>query len=211
MTVRSETNERVTVWTRTCGCGASESVTFIGVPVEPPVFDGWTYDHRGFVLCPECGASWVRQIEQHTRFESGSGRAGNQPKGKYQGSEQAESGEAESGEYDIRLGPVVQTKTVGWHPSCKCARDGELKPIPCTVLDPFLGSGTTLLVAQRLGRDGIGIESKREYAEMAKDRLEKDAGMFSRVTLSGGAPQNQGDAAEDEQPDLLGQDSVHHH
>ena len=54
MTVRIEHGESTTVWTRTCGCGASESVTFIGVPAKPPVFDGWTYNHRGLVLCPKC-------------------------------------------------------------------------------------------------------------------------------------------------------------
>lgn len=40
-----------------------------------------------------------------------------------------------------------------------------------TVLDPFGGSGTTALVANRLGRDAILIELKREYAEIARDRL----------------------------------------
>lgn len=45
-----------------------------------------------------------------------------------------------------------------------------------TVLDPFLGSGTTLLVASRFGRDGIGIELNPEYARMAEDRIHRDAG-----------------------------------
>jgi DNA modification methylase len=39
------------------------------------------------------------------------------------------------------------------------------------VLDPFAGSGTTLLAARRLGRSGIGIEFLSEYAEMAAERL----------------------------------------
>lgn len=41
------------------------------------------------------------------------------------------------------------------------------------VLDPFLGSGTTLIVAKELGRSGIGIELNREYAETAKERISK--------------------------------------
>jgi hypothetical protein len=45
-----------------------------------------------------------------------------------------------------------------------------------TVLDPFLGSGTTLMVASRLGRDGIGIELKPEYATMAEGKIQRDAG-----------------------------------
>jgi DNA modification methylase len=49
------------------------------------------------------------------------------------------------------------------------------------VLDPFLGAGTTALVADRLGRDCIGIELNPEYAEMARKRLVADAGMFAQV------------------------------
>ena len=35
----------------------------------------------------------------------------------------------------------------------------------------FLGTGTTLLVAEKLGRNGIGIELNKEYIEIAKERL----------------------------------------
>ena len=50
-----------------------------------------------------------------------------------------------------------------------------------TVLDPFLGSGTTLLVADRLGREGIGIELNPTYAAMARRRIEADCPMFAEV------------------------------
>jgi DNA modification methylase len=39
------------------------------------------------------------------------------------------------------------------------------------VLDPFMGSGTAIIVANRLGRNAIGIEIKTEYFERAKDIL----------------------------------------
>jgi site-specific DNA-methyltransferase (adenine-specific) len=39
------------------------------------------------------------------------------------------------------------------------------------VADPFLGSGTTALVAQELGRDWLGIELNAAYARMAEERL----------------------------------------
>ena len=41
------------------------------------------------------------------------------------------------------------------------------------VLDPFAGSGTTGVVAKRLGRDFIGCEINPDYAQMATDRIEK--------------------------------------
>ncbi len=42
------------------------------------------------------------------------------------------------------------------------------------VLDPFLGSGTTLVVCYRLGRAGVGIEISEEYCQLAAERLEKE-------------------------------------
>ena len=56
-------------------------------------------------------------------------------------------------------------------------------PTNGTVLDPFGGSGTVALVAQRMGRDAILIEISPEYVEMARKRIESDAPMFSQVEV----------------------------
>lgn len=40
------------------------------------------------------------------------------------------------------------------------------------MLDPFLGSGTTMFVANQMGRDCVGIEIHPEYYEKIKSRLE---------------------------------------
>jgi DNA modification methylase len=40
-----------------------------------------------------------------------------------------------------------------------------------TVLDPFLGTGTTSLAAARCGRNSIGVEVEAAYLDMAAQRL----------------------------------------
>jgi site-specific DNA-methyltransferase (adenine-specific) len=53
--------------------------------------------------------------------------------------------------------------------------------VPCTVLDCFLGSGTTALVADRLQRHCIGIDLSLTYAEMAQRRIEADCPLFTSL------------------------------
>jgi site-specific DNA-methyltransferase (adenine-specific) len=46
------------------------------------------------------------------------------------------------------------------------------------VLDPFMGAGTTAVVARKLNRSYIGYELNPEYVKMANDRLYKELGMW---------------------------------
>jgi len=62
-----------------------------------------------------------------------------------------------------------QYVTVGWT-DCGCGAGFE----PGIVLDPFMGAGTTALVARKSGRDYIGIELNQEYKEMAENRIKKE-------------------------------------
>lgn len=64
----------------------------------------------------------------------------------------------------------VAVETVGWRPTCKC---NDARVVPCVVLDPFAGSGTTLAVAAELGRVGVGCELNPEYIKLAEERIAK--------------------------------------
>jgi len=55
-----------------------------------------------------------------------------------------------------------------------------------TVLDPFLGSGTVAVVAERLGRNCLGIELNPEYAEQARERILHARAKRSEQLRSGG-------------------------
>jgi DNA modification methylase len=127
--------------------------TFPQALVEPCIKAGTS--ERG--VCPECGAPWERVVEREGTgrdYDRGSlpsdGRALGQPQ---------RSG-AGSGALS------VVTTTTGWRPTC--THDADL--VPATVLDPFAGSGTTGLVAQRLSRRAVLIDLNADYLDQVMDR-----------------------------------------
>jgi site-specific DNA-methyltransferase (adenine-specific) len=53
-----------------------------------------------------------------------------------------------------------------------------------TVLDPFLGTGTTMLAAMKTNRNRIGVEIDSEYCQMALKRLKKDGRtLFNQIEI----------------------------
>jgi len=53
-----------------------------------------------------------------------------------------------------------------------------------TVLDPFLGTGTTTIAAAKTGRDSTGFEVDSQYFDMARRRIEVEtSSLFSKSTL----------------------------
>lgn len=80
------------------------------------------------------------------------------------------------------------------HPSSARLSHPNEKPIPVmtkmvrlgslngeTILDPFMGSGTTLRAAKDLGRKAIGIELEEKYCEVAAKRLAQEVFDFSET------------------------------
>jgi hypothetical protein len=136
--------------------------TFPEKLVEPCIKAGTS--QRG--ACPECGAPWARVVE--VRNAGGSYHDHENDLGRGQRHEKGKKlvGADFYAEY-------AAPRTTGWAPTCDHGDGLEVEP--CVVLDPFAGSGTTLLVALRLGCRAIGIEINHEYAEIARRRIRVEA------------------------------------
>lgn len=130
--------------------------------------------------CPACGAPWVRCVVRGENPYPGSSHdhtadlVGT-------GAQRHESGLPAGTIMAKRWQERQSPQTTGWAPGCSCDA-GD--PVPCVVLDPFLGSGTTAMVADRLQRDAVGIELSPTYVAMARRRLEQDAGPMFADTVT---------------------------
>jgi DNA modification methylase len=121
--------------------------------------------------CPACGAPWARQVERgetnwQERKANGATRGNLAAEGNV-GAGHAGGVHGVGMSHDLNAAPRTLT---GWAPTCTCDA-GD--PVPCTVLDPFMGSGTTALVARSLGRHAIGCELNADYLAIARKRLEQ--------------------------------------
>lgn len=134
--------------------------TFPEKLVELPILASTS--ERG--CCAICGAPWRRLKEPTPEYAALFGSN--------------DGADAERHEKGYRKhSPAVSAdyRTTGWRPTCDCHPAMAGEPVPCVVMDPFAGSGTTGAVAQRLGRDFIGIELNPEYLELARERIEGKA------------------------------------
>jgi DNA modification methylase len=113
--------------------------------------------------CPRCGAPWARVIKHSNMVID-------------------RSDHAEKSGIRIKIsGTMVEpceTETLGWRPTCTC---GITERVQGVALDPFCGTGTTLVVAKRLGHIGIGIDLSEKYVRMSERRLQREPAATMRL------------------------------
>ena len=100
--------------------------------------------------CSKCGSPWTRLMNT---LEN----AGHKPR------LDEKHFKCGSGEHKSSIKEFVK-----WQSTCSCGID---ETVPCTVLDPFAGAGTTLWVAEQLGTNSIGIELNPDYCEIIEKRM----------------------------------------
>ena len=155
---------RRSVWTLpTQPLKAAHFAAFPEALVEPMILAGTS----AAGACGNCGTPWAREVEHSDAS------AGKKPHSTIY------SEAARTGSVGRQVGVVAKgaassgfatrdATTTGWRPTCAC---GANEVVPCVVLDPFSGSGTTGRVARDHGRSYIGIDLSADYLALAKKRM----------------------------------------
>jgi len=141
--------------------------------VEPCIQAGTS--ERG--CCVTCGAPWERILEKDIEAPDGQGNFGKNGSKWVDEHQQSSGHRIQKNMNALRaLGrdhdnPFPVRKTIGWKPTCTCGC-AESDVIPCTVLDPFMGSGTVALVARNLNCSSVGCELNPAYIDIYKTKLD---------------------------------------
>lgn len=190
MEPQREDNNRLNTKQAITGARSDDGLTFYnnGSPAGAPPLDWWeiptqpyagahyaTFPERLVVrpveaMCPKfvcrtCGEPRRRITERTEEHAAARARVGDLNR--------RDAGQGSSGPRTQQLGTMTSAEniTVGWS---DCGHDDFRRGV---TLDPFAGSGTTLAVAEGLGRDSIGIDLDSRNADLAQQRC----GMFLTV------------------------------
>jgi DNA modification methylase len=155
-------------WPTRGGAGSLQHYAAYPIPLAELAIKAGTSE-RG--VCGTCGAPFARVVERekHPTRDVEAQRAATATR----------TGRSD-GHVSAPEGMVDTTRTTGWRPTCTCGADA---PVPAVVLDPFVGSGTTLIAADRLGRSALGIDVQPQYIDLAAGRARRDAPLFADVEV----------------------------
>lgn len=162
-------NMRSVLTIQTQAFAEAHFATFPEKLVEPCLKAGTS--ERG--CCPRCGAPWRRLTDPAPEYAALLGRDWSDPdrdEREGRGHFVLPDGQR-AGQRPVKRSPRAVSadyRTVGWESTCTCL---EPEPVPAVVLDPFAGSGTVGVVAEKLGRDAILIELNPEYCALAARRI----------------------------------------
>ncbi len=132
--------------------------TFPEKLIEPCILAGTS--EKG--CCEKCGMPVERIIEPSEEYKKHLGKGYNDHKQDFTVGNRKEDTKGSRMNADY--------KTVGWQLTCKCKAGTK----PCVVCDPFMGAGTTALVACKFNRQYVGIELSKGYIVMAERRIAQE-------------------------------------
>lgn len=161
----SETHNKRSVWTVSVKpYRGAHFATYPPELIEPCILAGCPE-----LICSKCGAPWVRDLEREDK-RHWTERNEYSKDGKYEFEYLKTKSPNQVGRNDAQAS-YKSPKFIdhGLKPTCNCGAE----PISGVVFDPFAGSGTTVAVANSLGRRGIGIDLNYNYLQLAQERVGK--------------------------------------
>jgi len=129
--------------------------------------------------CANCGSPYKRILKPSERYKAILGQSyfEHDDQDLVRGKKKMRGTNKQNAMRDAGI-PGAEYETRGWEKTCKCLCD---EVVPAVVLDPFIGSGTTMDVSRRLGRNCVGIDLQPNYEKLRERRLRESLGMFAEV------------------------------